>query len=95
MMRSAAAATSGSWVTEMSVARLVVGGLTSREIGGQLSISRRTVETHLAHIYGKLGLSSRVQLATAYTEVPGARRARHRRGIGSRPGPGRASVSRP
>lgn len=53
--------------TELSVARLVAGGRTSREIGAQLSISRRTVETHLAHIFSKLGISSRVQLAIRYT----------------------------
>ena len=52
--------------TELSVIKLVTGGLTSREIGAQLSISRRTVETHLAHIFSKLGISSRVQLAIAY-----------------------------
>jgi DNA-binding CsgD family transcriptional regulator len=52
--------------TELNVIRLVTGGHTSREIGAQLSISRRTVETHLAHIFSKLGVSSRVQLAIAY-----------------------------
>jgi DNA-binding CsgD family transcriptional regulator len=63
--------------TELSVINLVKDGLTSREIGAQLSISRRTVETHLAHIFSKLGISSRVQLAIAYareheTEKPAA-----------------------
>ncbi|MDQ6713104.1 MAG: AAA family ATPase [Candidatus Dormibacteraeota bacterium] len=52
--------------TELSVINLVTRGLTSREIGAQLSISRRTVETHLAHSFSKLGVSSRVQLAIAY-----------------------------
>jgi DNA-binding CsgD family transcriptional regulator len=52
--------------TELRVIHLVTGGLTSREIGTQLSISRRTVETHLAHIFSKLGVSSRVQLAITY-----------------------------
>jgi ATP/maltotriose-dependent transcriptional regulator MalT len=52
--------------TELGVINLVKDGLTSREIGTQLSISRRTVETHLAHIFSKLGVSSRVQLAIAY-----------------------------
>ena len=54
--------------TELSVTRLAVRGLTSREIGINLSISRRTVETHLAHVYAKLGYSSRVELATAYAQ---------------------------
>jgi hypothetical protein len=30
----------------------------------QLGISKRTVDAHLEHIFGKLGISSRVQLAT-------------------------------
>jgi DNA-binding CsgD family transcriptional regulator/tetratricopeptide (TPR) repeat protein len=49
--------------TELEVVRLVTQGLTNVEIGRRLFISRRTVETHLSHIFGKLGVSSRVQLA--------------------------------
>jgi DNA-binding CsgD family transcriptional regulator len=49
--------------TELEVVRLVAQGLTNVEIGRRLFISRRTVETHLSHIFGKLGVSSRVQLA--------------------------------
>jgi DNA-binding CsgD family transcriptional regulator len=49
--------------TELEVVRLVSQGLTNVEIGRRLFISRRTVETHLSHVFGKLGVSSRVQLA--------------------------------
>jgi DNA-binding CsgD family transcriptional regulator len=49
--------------TELEVVRLVTQGLTNVEIGQRLFISRRTVETHLSHIFGKLGVSSRGQLA--------------------------------
>jgi DNA-binding CsgD family transcriptional regulator len=49
--------------TELRVARLAAEGLTNREIGERLFVSRRTVETHLAHCFAKLGLSSRTQLA--------------------------------
>jgi DNA-binding CsgD family transcriptional regulator len=49
--------------TELEVVRLVTQGLTNVEIGRRLYISRRTVETHLSHIFGKLGVSSRGQLA--------------------------------
>jgi DNA-binding CsgD family transcriptional regulator len=49
--------------TELEVVRLVSHGLTNVEIGRRLFISRRTVETHLSHVFGKLGVSSRVQLA--------------------------------
>jgi DNA-binding CsgD family transcriptional regulator len=56
--------------TELEVVRLVTQGLTNVEIGRRLFISRRTVETHLSHIFGKLGVSSRVQLAA---QASGAR----------------------
>jgi DNA-binding CsgD family transcriptional regulator len=56
---------------ELGVARLVALGLTSREIGDRLFISRRTVETHIAHIFDKLGVSSRVQLAVLYERGAG------------------------
>jgi len=49
--------------TELDVARLVGEGLANKEIGAKLLISPRTVETHLTHVYTKLGLNSRVQLA--------------------------------
>lgn len=49
--------------TEIEVVLLVTEGLTNVEVGRRLFISRRTVETHLSHVFGKLGVSSRVQLA--------------------------------
>ncbi|MGQ0617698.1 MAG: ATP-binding protein [Acidimicrobiia bacterium] len=49
--------------TELTVARLTAEGLTNRQVGERLFVSRRTVETHLAHVFQKLGLSSRAQLA--------------------------------
>jgi DNA-binding CsgD family transcriptional regulator len=45
------------------VARLAATGQTSQQIAARLSLSPRTVETHLARIYRKLGLSSRTALA--------------------------------
>jgi DNA-binding CsgD family transcriptional regulator len=36
-------------------------GLTTRQIGGRLGISPRTVETHVSKLYRKLGVRSRVQ----------------------------------
>lgn len=47
---------------EIDVLKLMALGHTNREIGEQLSLSVRTVETHRAHIQQKLGLSSRPEL---------------------------------
>ncbi|HVX32338.1 MAG TPA: response regulator transcription factor [Solirubrobacterales bacterium] len=47
---------------ETDVLRLMALGHTNREIGEQLDLSVRTVETHRAHIQQKLGLSSRPEL---------------------------------
>ena len=49
--------------TEVDVARLVQEGLSNKEIGARLFISPRTVQTHHTHVYTKLGLASRMQLA--------------------------------
>jgi DNA-binding NarL/FixJ family response regulator len=48
--------------TERDVVRLLREGLANRDIASRLFVSPRTVETHLTHIYTKLGLKSRVQL---------------------------------
>ena len=50
---------------ENDVVRLTVDGLTNRQIGERLFISRRTVQTHLAHAFTKLEVASRVELAAA------------------------------
>jgi len=48
---------------ERCVAELVARGATNREVAEQLYISRHTVDSHLRHIFAKLGISSRVKLA--------------------------------
>ena len=48
--------------TERDVVRLVREGLGNKDIGARLFISPRTVQTHLTHVYAKLGVTSRVQL---------------------------------
>jgi predicted ATPase/class 3 adenylate cyclase/DNA-binding CsgD family transcriptional regulator len=47
---------------ERDVVRLVSQGLGNKDIATRLFISPRTVQTHLTHVYSKLGLTSRVQL---------------------------------
>jgi predicted ATPase/class 3 adenylate cyclase/DNA-binding CsgD family transcriptional regulator len=48
--------------TEREVVRLVSEGLANNDIALRLFISPRTVQSHLTHVYNKLGVSSRVQL---------------------------------
>jgi DNA-binding NarL/FixJ family response regulator len=48
---------------ELEVLRLVGAGKTNKEIATELVISERTARTHVSHILGKLGLSSRTQAA--------------------------------
>jgi DNA-binding NarL/FixJ family response regulator len=49
---------------EIEVLRLAARGLTNKAIGHELGISDRTVQGHLANIYGKLEVSSRTEAVT-------------------------------
>ena len=53
---------------EVEVAVLIAQGLTSKEVGRQLFIERGTVDTHVQHIYNKLQIESRPQLAVWLVE---------------------------
>ncbi|MFD9434191.1 helix-turn-helix transcriptional regulator [Streptomyces sp. NPDC060002] len=69
---------------EREVAALAVADVPSREIGGQLLLSTRTVDNHLQRVYTKLGITSRQDLANVIAPPP-------------RPGPrpGRLGTFRP
>jgi DNA-binding CsgD family transcriptional regulator len=49
--------------SELRVAQLAAAGLTNREIAQTLFVTRKTVETHLAGVYRKLGVNARERLA--------------------------------
>jgi DNA-binding CsgD family transcriptional regulator len=53
---------------ELEVAKLVAEGLTNADIGKRLKISPRTVATHLANAYERLGIHSRAALARYVAE---------------------------
>jgi DNA-binding CsgD family transcriptional regulator len=52
---------------ERDVVQLAVEGLGNKDIGARLFVSPRTVQTHLTHVYAKLGIASRVQLMAEAT----------------------------
>jgi DNA-binding CsgD family transcriptional regulator len=66
--------------TEHRIADLVAAGLSNRQVAGQVFLSTHTVAFHLRHIFWKLGVTSRVELArlAAQRAVPGLRRGIYR-----------------
>jgi predicted ATPase/DNA-binding CsgD family transcriptional regulator len=55
---------------ERDVVRLVAEGLANKDIAVRLFVSPRTVQAHLTHVYTKLGVTSRVQLAQEAARHP-------------------------
>ena len=58
---------------ELPVARLAAEGRTNTEIAAELYLSRYTVETHLKHVFAKLGVRSRTELAALAAAPAGSR----------------------
>ncbi len=50
--------------TESNVLRMIVGGMSNKEIAFALDISENTVKTHNQNIFGKIGVSDRTSAAT-------------------------------
>jgi DNA-binding CsgD family transcriptional regulator len=54
--------------SELRVARLAAGGMTNREIAQSLTVTAKTVETHLRHVYQKLDVAKRTELGGLLSE---------------------------
>ncbi|WP_385870616.1 helix-turn-helix domain-containing protein [Streptomyces viridiviolaceus] len=54
---------------EQAVARLVAAGATNQQAALELFISVKTVQYHLTHVYAKLGIRSRSELAATFREA--------------------------
>ena len=69
--RAAAAALGPGSLTrrEREVARLAATGMSAKEIAGRCSSGKRTVESHLASVYAKLGVDSKLQLVRRAAEL--------------------------
>ncbi len=67
---AAPAVTADPWLTltksELRVMKLIVGGMTNREAADELFLSPHTVDTHLRHVFEKVGVNSRVRLSSLY-----------------------------
>ena len=62
---------------EAEIAQLVAEGLSNKQIGARLFISRHTVDSHVRNILNKLGINSRTQIA-AWLVSSGVERSRAR-----------------
>ena len=49
--------------------RCIADGLTTRQTATRLGLSERTVESHIAKLYGKLGARTRIQAAMQATRL--------------------------
>jgi DNA-binding CsgD family transcriptional regulator len=63
---------------ELDVAERIADGCTNRQIARELFISEKTVEAHITRLFAKLGVNSRVRLATELRRLRGRRRTGNR-----------------
>jgi DNA-binding CsgD family transcriptional regulator len=55
--------------SELRIARMAAEGMTNREIAQALTVTAKTVETHLRHVFQKLGIARRTELSGALTSA--------------------------
>jgi DNA-binding NarL/FixJ family response regulator len=55
--------------SELEVVKFLAQGLTHPKIGERLFISRSTVKNHLGHVFDKLGVTTRAELAAEATHI--------------------------
>jgi DNA-binding CsgD family transcriptional regulator len=67
---AARTSTDGLTETERHVAALVAQGRTNREVAAALFVTQNTVQTHLRHIFQKLEVRSRTELAVRFLSAP-------------------------
>ena len=60
----------GLTCTERRIAALVTQGQTNREVAAAMFVTENTVQTHLRHIFQKLGVRSRTELAARLLSAP-------------------------
>lgn len=62
---------------QREIAALVVSGMANRSIAEKLTISVRTLDTHVAHLFGRLGVTRRADQASALVRATPGRAARN------------------
>jgi DNA-binding CsgD family transcriptional regulator len=68
--RRAASPVRGLTPQEQQIARMLAGGRTTKETAAALFLSPKTIEYHLRHVYAKLGIGSRAELAERLAARP-------------------------
>jgi DNA-binding CsgD family transcriptional regulator len=71
--------------TERRVSSLVAQGRTNREIASAMFVTENTVQTHVRHVFRKLGLRSRTELAVRFLSEPASTPLALRSSKGSEP----------
>ena len=88
-------AVAGLTGTERRVATLVAQGLTNREVASAMFITANTVQTHVQHIFRKLGMRSRTELAAHVLSAPVSATAARQPSASSQPRRPRRSPKHP